>query len=115
MTLSLVAIPLTARFSVNFVTPRTSGLTATDTGAVAVCRPLWPLTGDDHYPHYHHYHHHHIIIIRPGQYEEPRALIDFHPSVSDKEERVEGGEGCPRCGYRVFEAERMMAAGSVRK
>ena len=56
-----------------------------------------------------------IIILRPGQYEEPRALIDFHPSVSDKEERVEGSEGCPRCGYKVFEAERMMAAGSVRK
>ena len=113
LTLSLVAILLTGRFSANFATPRTLGLMDTGTGAVAVCRPWLPLTGHYHY-HYHH-HYHDIIIIRPGQYEEPRALIDFHPSVSDKEERVEGDEGCPRCGYRVFEAERMMAAGSVRE
>ena len=110
LTPSLVAILLTGKFSANFVMPRTLGLMDTGTGAVAVFQPWLPPTGDDH--HYHH--HYHDIIIRPGQYEEPRALIDFHPSVSDKEERVEGDEGCPRCGYRVFEAERMMAAGSVR-
>ena len=52
MTLSLVAIPLTGRFSANFVTPRTLGLTDTGTGAAAVCPPWSLLTGD-----------HHIIII----------------------------------------------------
>ena len=31
----------------------------------------------------------------------------------EHEERVGGTAGCPRCGYRVYDAEKMMAAGRV--
>ena len=54
-----------------------------------------------------------LVAAGPGQFEEARSLIDFHPQTSDKEERVGGNDGCKRCGYRVFDAERMMAAGKV--
>merc|ERR1712200_102762 len=42
---------------------------------------------------------------------EPRSLIDFHPNTTENEEKAEGVEGCKRCGYKVFDAEKLMAAG----
>jgi hypothetical protein len=39
--------------------------------------------------------------------------IDFHPSTGENEERVSGEAGCRRCGYRVYDAEKLMAAGRV--
>ena len=54
------------------------------------------------------------MAATPGQFEEPRSLVDFHPQTSDKEDKVSGEDGgCPRCEYRVFDAEKMMAAGRV--
>ena len=52
-----------------------------------------------------------LVAAGPGQFEEPRSLIDFHPATTPAEEKTEGADGCKRCGYRVFEAERLMAAG----
>jgi hypothetical protein len=40
--------------------------------------------------------------------------IDFHPTTRENEERVSGEHGCRRCGYRVYDAEKLMAAGRVR-
>ena len=82
-----------------------------------------------------------LVAAKPGEgaHEETRALIDFHPGVSDREEQAEGDDGCPRCrdrgyknicwlkkifwftkhvnffrcNYRVFTAEKMMAGGKV--
>ena len=39
--------------------------------------------------------------------------IDFHPGVYEHEEKVGGTAGCKRCGYRVYDAEKLMAAGRV--
>ena len=39
--------------------------------------------------------------------------IDFHPGVYDHEDKLSGDAGCKRCGYRVYDAEKMMAAGRV--
>jgi len=52
-----------------------------------------------------------LMAAGPGQNEESKPLIDFHPGVYEHEERVGGTAGCPRCGYRVYDAEKMMAAG----
>ena len=52
-----------------------------------------------------------LVAAGPGQFEEPRSLIDFHPATTEAEEKTEGADGCKRCGYRVFDAEKMMAAG----
>jgi len=52
-----------------------------------------------------------LMAAGPGQFEEPRSLIDFHPATTDTEEKAEGEEGCKRCGYKVFDAEKLMAAG----
>jgi hypothetical protein len=41
--------------------------------------------------------------------------IDFHPATGENEERVSGEAGCRRCGYRVYDAEKLMAAGRVSK
>jgi len=55
-----------------------------------------------------------LVAATPGQFEEPRSLVDFHPQTSDKEDKVSGEDGgCPRCEYRVFDAEKMMAAGRI--
>ena len=40
--------------------------------------------------------------------------IDFHPNTTENEEKAEGDEGCKRCGYKVFDAEKLMAAGRVK-
>ena len=40
--------------------------------------------------------------------------VDFHPNTNENEEKADGDDGCKRCGYKVFDAERMMAAGRVR-
>ena len=52
-----------------------------------------------------------LVAAGPGQFEEPRSLIDFHPATTETEEKTEGADGCRRCDYRVFDAEKMMAAG----
>ena len=54
-----------------------------------------------------------LVAAGPGQFEEARSLIDFHPNTSDREEKALGSEGCKRCGFRVFDAEKLMAAGRV--
>ena len=43
-----------------------------------------------------------LVAAKPGEgaHEETRALIDFHPGVSDREEQTEGDDGCPRCRDR---------------
>ena len=56
-----------------------------------------------------------LVAAAPGQFEEPRSLVDFHPQTSDREIKVSGEDGCPRCEYKVFDAEKMMAAGRVRR
>lgn len=38
--------------------------------------------------------------------------IDFLPNT--RETKALGGKGCLRCGYSVFEAEKLIAAGRVR-
>jgi len=42
-----------------------------------------------------------------------KPLIDFHPGVYEHEEKLNDSAqaGCKRCGYRVYDAEKMMAAG----
>jgi len=52
-----------------------------------------------------------LMAAGPGQYEEPRSLIDFHPATSENEGKADGTDGCKRCGYKVFDAEKLMAAG----
>jgi len=52
-----------------------------------------------------------LVAAGPGQFEEPRSLIDFHPGTSEMEAQAEGGSGCKRCGFKVYEAERLIAAG----
>jgi len=52
-----------------------------------------------------------LMAAGPGQFEEPRSLIDFHPGTSDGEVPVEDDSGCKRCGFKVFDAEKLMAAG----
>jgi len=52
-----------------------------------------------------------LMAAGPGMFEEPRSLIDFHPNTTESEEKAEGDEGCKRCGYKVFDAEKLMAAG----
>merc|ERR1719206_283044 len=47
-----------------------------------------------------------LMAAGPGQFEEPRSLIDFHPNTTENEEKAEGDEGCKRCGYKVFDAEK---------
>jgi len=42
-----------------------------------------------------------------GQYAEERISVDFMPG---KESRPVDGKGCPRCGFSVYEAEKMIAA-----
>jgi hypothetical protein len=39
--------------------------------------------------------------------------VDFLPT--DRETKSKDGKGCLRCGYNVYEAEKLIAAGRVRK
>jgi len=43
--------------------------------------------------------------------EKDEIQIDFHPGTSAQESLAQDGIGCRRCGYTVYEAERLMAAG----
>jgi len=52
-----------------------------------------------------------LMAAGPGMNEEPRPLIDFHPTTGENEEKAGGNEGCKRCAYRVYDAEKLMAAG----
>ena len=42
------------------------------------------------------------------------SRIDFHPGTSESEVLADDETGCKRCGFRVFEAERLIAADRVR-
>ena len=44
---------------------------------------------------------------------ESLSSIDFHPVTGENEDKVGGDHGCKRCGYRVYDAEKLMAAGRV--
>jgi len=46
-----------------------------------------------------------------GQFAEERVQIDFQPNPNDRETKAGTGKGCLRCGFNVFEAEKLIAAG----
>jgi len=48
-----------------------------------------------------------------GQFQDERPLIDFHPKTNENEEKISGEDACRRCNYRVYDAEKLMAAGRV--
>lgn len=52
-----------------------------------------------------------LTAAGPGTHEEERPLIDFHPVTSGGEAQTKGEDGCKRCNYRVYDAEKLMAAG----
>lgn len=49
-----------------------------------------------------------LLAGQPGQFAEERVQVDFMPG--EKESKARDGKGCLRCGYAVFEAEKLIAA-----
>jgi hypothetical protein len=52
-----------------------------------------------------------MMAGEPGQFADDRVQVDFMPAPKNGAPRNNSSTGCLRCGYAVYEAEKLIAAG----